>query len=221
MDEFNRSHSRLPDVELSTYLEDLMLEWCLQIESYLEDNDQSRYDAPDSGPDTEIEFWKRRMQKLTSITEQMKAKECKQTVAILTSISKNGGDQYNKTKILALLRRWKRIDVGITEAANEAKDNVKYLTSLENFIDPLYNGNPTTIIDALPALLNSVKMIHTIARYYSTTERMTNLFVKITNQMINNCKKSILRDQLVDRLWENNMSELVRLLQVCFYIQSF
>ena len=43
------------------------------------------------------------------------------------------------------------------------------------------------IIDTLPALMNSIKMIHTIARYYNTTERMTNLFVKITNQMINNC----------------------------------
>ena len=39
--------------------------------------------------------------------------------------------------------------------------------------------------------MNSIKMIHTIARYYNTTERMTGLFVKITNQMITNCKFNI------------------------------
>lgn len=66
---------------------------------------------------------------------------------------------------IGLLRRWKQIDVNITESANEAKDNVKYLYTLERFIDPLYTGNSDTITDTLPALMNSIKMIHTIARY--------------------------------------------------------
>jgi len=76
---------------------------------------------------------------------------------------------------------WKQVDIQITEALNEAKDNVKYLTTLEKFIEPLYNGTPQSIIETLPALMNSVKMIHTIARYYNTTEKMTQLFMKITN----------------------------------------
>jgi dynein heavy chain len=40
--------------------------------------------------------------------------------------------------------------------------------------------------------MNSIKMIHTIARYYNTNERMTGLFVKITNMMIHNCKYNII-----------------------------
>lgn len=40
--------------------------------------------------------------------------------------------------------------------------------------------------------MNSIKMIHTIARYYNTNDSMTGLFIKITNQMITNCKYNIL-----------------------------
>jgi dynein heavy chain len=69
---------------------------------------------------------------------------------------------------------------------------VKYLQTLERFIEPLYNGTPETIKEVLPALMNSIKMIHTIARYYNTNERMTGLFVKITTEMITRCRWYIL-----------------------------
>lgn len=97
-----------------------------------------------------------------------------------------------RDKIYLATSKWRSIELRVTEALNEAKDNVKYLQTLEKFIDPLYNGDPDTIKETLPALMNSIKMIHTIARYYNTNERMTSLFVKITNQMIKRCKYMIL-----------------------------
>ena len=39
--------------------------------------------------------------------------------------------------------------------------------------------------------MNAVRMIHSISQYYNSSERMTSLFLKITNQMINTCKKYI------------------------------
>lgn len=83
---------------------------------------------------------------------------------------------------------YNRLDLLLTDKLNEAKDNVKYLTTLEKFIEPLKDGTPQQIIDTLPALMNAIKMIHTIARFYNTADKMTGLFMKITNQMIANCK---------------------------------
>jgi dynein heavy chain len=48
--------------------------------------------------------------------------------------------------------------------------------------------------------MNAIRMIHSISQYYNSSERMTSLFVKITNQMINTCKRYIKNG--CSRLWD-------------------
>ena len=106
------------------------------------------------------------------------------------------------------------------EAANEAKDNVKYLATLERFMEPLYSGDPEAIIDMLPAMMNSLKMIHTIARYFNTTERMTKLFMKITNQMILTCKLAINGKDPPDMMWDRDPEKLLETLESCLRLNE-
>lgn len=120
------------------------------------------------------------------------------------------------------MMEYNRLDLLLTDKLNEAKDNVKYLTTLEKFIEPLYHGTPQQIIDTLPALMNAIKMIHTIARFYNTTDKMTGLFIKITNQMIKNCKDRILNKKdsgdnptLYKQIWEQDPAELIEVLGSC------
>ncbi|PHJ15737.1 dynein gamma flagellar outer, partial [Cystoisospora suis] len=213
------------------------------------------------------------MQRLNSIIEQLKSEDCRLVFQALYSVSKMTSEVTPKSRqtVFHTLRRCKQIDISITEAFNEAKDNVKYLSTLENFMDPLYTGilyqraaalpslsrsirsirlliavsssphlyglerkeenereekeakgrkasfsrTPQTIIDNLGALMNAITMIHSISRYYNTTERMTNFFIKITNQMIVNCKRVILEDDHYDKLWEKEPAPLIEKLEIC------
>ena len=111
---------------------------------------------------------------------------------VLFAVSNSDANKHADSGIYLALSTWRSLILRVTESLNEAKDNVKYLQTLERFIEPLYSGTPVTIRESLPVLLNSIKMIHTVARYYNTEEKMTGLFVKITNQMIINCKNYIL-----------------------------
>jgi dynein heavy chain len=148
--------------ELLGQYEALLEGWCDQIQNFLDQSDEpisSKGGEEDVGPRAELEYWRNKMQRLTSIAEQLKRKDCRQVITALSMLTKNSTDGKQQ-KIVGLLRRWKEKDVQITEKANEAKDNVKYLFTLERFIEPLYTGSATTIIDTLPALMNSIKMIH-------------------------------------------------------------
>jgi len=129
---------------------------------------------------------------LTTVSEQLGSPNCRTVYNVLNAMSSNEQNRNADSGIYLAISNWRSIQLKVTEQLNEAKDNVKYLLTLERYIEPLYDGNPLTIIETLPVLMNSIKMIHTVARYYNTDERMTGLFVKITNQMITNCKNYIL-----------------------------
>jgi dynein heavy chain, axonemal len=173
---------------------------------------------PTSGPMDLLDWWRERMHRLTAITDQFRSRAVSTVITVLSAALRSSSQEYVPESLPSTMREWKDSNMSVTEAANEAKDNVKYLFTLKTFIEPLYSGTPLTIIDSLPALLNSVKMIHSIARYFSTPEQMTDLFVRITNQMIQNCQTWILsleEDDTRDDLWKKSPVPLVRRFQDC------
>ena len=180
---------------------DVMESWCATLEQHVEEErtEESEKEARQlDGPYQELEFWRRRTQKLTNMTGRLKTKECNDVLQVLTSYAKGSGDGQrpgaSQGIVYQSLNRWKAIDIKITEKLNESRDNEKYLKTLEKFFVPLYEGTPTDIIETLPAMMNSLKMIYTIARYYNTTERMGGLMCRITNQLIYACCDTLLSD---------------------------
>ena len=51
------------DAGIVTHSMNILQDWCNNIARYLDDSDRSRWETPDSGPDTELEYWRSRMQR--------------------------------------------------------------------------------------------------------------------------------------------------------------
>jgi len=127
--------------------EEAVVTWMGDIDALLNEVTAVREEDDESGPAAELDYWKSRMAKFNSITDQLRNKMCKTVLSIL------------KAKKSAVLSGWKNIDIRITDAANEAKDNVKYLYILEKFSEPLYKSDPVQMINTLPSLINAIKMM--------------------------------------------------------------
>nr|XP_025126384.1 dynein heavy chain 8, axonemal [Bubalus bubalis] len=186
-------------------LEDVLMIWYKQIEQVLIESEQMRKEADDSGPLTELEHWKRMSAKFNYIIEQIKGPSCKAVINVLNVA-------HSK-----LLKNWHDLDARITDTANESKDNVRYLYTLEKVCQPLYNYDLVSMAHGIQNLINAIRMIHSVSRYYNTSERMTSLFIKVTNQMVTACKAYI-TDGGTNHVWDQETPVVLKKIQDCIFL---
>ncbi|XP_035754904.1 dynein heavy chain 5, axonemal-like [Egretta garzetta] len=194
------------NTEVTEKLEEAVMIWIKQIRQVLVESEQMRREADDIGPAAELEHWKTRMSSFNSLLDEIKSSRVKKIISIL---------QAARSKTL---KQWKELDGNITIAANEAKDNVRYLYTLDKFFGPLAKASPVTMMEHVPSLMHTVCMIYCTSPYYNTSERMTSLLLKITNQMINTCK-TYLREG-VSKIWDLDRQELLRRIQQCISLKE-
>ncbi|XP_047590735.1 dynein axonemal heavy chain 8 isoform X1 [Lutra lutra] len=186
-------------------LEEVLMTWYKQIEQVLIESEQMRKEADDSGPLTELEHWKRMSAKFNYIIEQIKGPTCKAVINVLNVA-------HSK-----LLKNWRDLDARITDTANESKDNVRYLYTLEKVCQPLYNYDLVSMAHGIQNLINAIRMIHSVSRYYNTSERMTSLFIKVTNQMVTACKAYI-TDGGIIHVWDQETPLVLKKIQDCIFL---
>ena len=88
-----RNPSRQVRDDFISAMERLFNGWIEDISAFLEQadkqSDKQRMEGRDPGPGTELEYWRKKMQKLTSVLEQMRSKDCRLVNQYLQQAGKN------------------------------------------------------------------------------------------------------------------------------------
>ena len=131
------------------------------------------------GPLAEVEFWRNRNAALSALFEKLHSKKVQSMLKVLKLIDAPGLNSFN---------------FHFQELNNmfvEAKDNVKFLSTLERHFKNIHGGHMSTIRDTLPSMMNGIRMVWIISRHYNTDERMVFLMEQIAVEIARRCTEKV------------------------------
>lgn len=79
----------------------------------------------------------------------------------------------------------------LTKVCVEARDNVKFLTTLERHFKNLASGDLSLMHDTLGPMLSALCMVWIISRHYSNDQRMGSLLERIAGELQTQVKNQI------------------------------
>ncbi|XP_037131069.1 dynein heavy chain 8, axonemal-like [Syngnathus acus] len=189
------------DSDMVTHMEDLLIKWTKQIDQVLLATQALKQGLVTEGPLSELDYWRQTLLKFNSILNHINSTKCKAVITVL---------RLNRSKALKV---WPMLESRVTDNFNEAKDNVKFLDTLAKVCQPLYTSDPATIVKSVQNIINAVQMIHTVSRYYHTSEKISSIFIKVTNQMIIACRRYISNNGTA--IWGQDGKTVVMKIQEC------
>lgn len=92
----------------------------------------------------------------------------------------------------------------------QARDNVKFLATLERHFRSISAGPLAGVLDTLPPLMNALRMVWIISRHYSDDTRMGCLFARIATELCDRVAGSV----MMHALFRVPAAEAVELLRV-------
>ncbi|XP_037644332.1 dynein heavy chain 8, axonemal-like isoform X1 [Sebastes umbrosus] len=190
------------NIDMVHRLEEILMQWYKQIEQVLIESDQLRKEDDSAGPLCELQHWEEMSSMFNSIINHIKGPECKAVVMVL---------HISRSKIMKM---WRELDVRITDRANEAKDNAKFLNTLEKVCQPLYNSDPVTMMKSVQNVISAIEMINNVSLYYNTSEKISALFMKVTHQMVTACR-SYITDNGTRLIWDQDAEDIIKKMQDC------
>ena len=170
----------IPDIELSDNIQenlknkdlleqvrDTVMQWQRLIEDALQELMKRK--PLKNGPLAEIDYWRERNSALSGLIEQLKQPIVEQFYEIFRQAE---GIIDNQT-----------IN-SLNKAYAEAKDNVRFLSTLERHFKNITHGSSfSSVSETLPGTMNALRMVWIISRHYNTEERMIGLMERIAWQL--------------------------------------
>ena len=154
------------DPQAMSQLEAAMNEWAQVISSTVDD--QLARQPIGNGPLAEIDFWRKRNAVLTAFYEQLKSPPVQSILKVLNEANVDSFSNFE----------YHRLE--LTKHHLEAKDNIKFLSTLERHFKNLTHGaNFAIVLDTIPNMMNALRMVWVISRHYNTDARMVPLMQRI------------------------------------------
>ncbi|KAM8760834.1 dynein axonemal heavy chain 2-like [Acanthopagrus schlegelii] len=172
------------DKMLVQRMETVMIEWTDQIKELL--NDQNTMAMNDTGgPMQEMALWESRSAKMLEFSQQLQKPEVRHVQDIL---------QHTKS---LYLERFCKLAKEIQDFSQDAQLNMKFLSILKEPCEELAQLKPSQITsEKLKHIIHLIRVIWINSKYFNTSERMTGLFCKMTNEIICLCLQSISLDKM-------------------------
>ena len=101
----------------------------------------------------------------------------------------------------------------------EAAENAKFLNVIEKTSHAIYLEDPAHMKKSLFRLLHVVKMIYNISTFYNSPERVASLLVKITNVVIQSCRRYI-TDNGIANIWDQDPELIEKKLTACIKLNQ-
>jgi dynein heavy chain len=165
------------DYELTNELENALAGWTTAISNLVES--ETVKIPRNSGPLAEIEFWRERSAAMCMIYEKMNMPDVQLMLKVLEVID------------APMMPDFKFHFSELNSLYMEAKDNVKFLTTLERHFKNITSGSFAQIVETLPLMMNAIRMVWIISRHYNTDERMVPLMESIANEIADKVTKKI------------------------------
>ena len=190
------------DYETVQMLENALEDWTRAITNVVEQETKKKPQG--TGPLAEIEFWRVRNATLSAMYEQINMPQVQKMIHVLDLVESNGMPTF-KFQYPILHKHYV-----------EAKDNVKFLATLERHFKNISNGNLSQIQDTLESMMNAIRMVWIISRHYNTDERMVPLMERIANEIADKVAREISIPEILHKDSEvalRTIDEAVRVLE--------
>lgn len=141
---------------------------------------------------SEIELWRSRSASYQNLTQQLSHNSVLIVKERLEAYSQTENGMGNLV-VDDFIKNMKTLN----KNTSEAKENVKFLTTLERQFKNLASEEGFSVIqETIPSLMNGLKMVSIISRNYKTMDKMQDLISLITNEIADKVQSSIKVQQL-------------------------
>lgn len=141
-------------------LEASIEDWNQTIDKLMEKG-QSIGSPPMTTPLSELEFWVQRSAVFSSLSDQVHSDKI---VAILDTVEAVSTDKK------AIVHSLKSRRIELTKISLEAKENVKFLSTLERHFKTLATGSLTSMCETLPPMMNALRMVFLWLKHTAKSE---------------------------------------------------